>query len=127
MDKKFRESGSTNKRRYPRISSETRIWWRPVDVTVEARNYLVGMAENYSFGGVFLVTDEPLKKRNIIEIAFTVPDGPPVTVQAVVQWVRRFRKPSGVGVQFIEFKGVGERDFETLIKSLFDTSTGASA
>ena len=90
----------------------------------EARNYLVGLAENYSFGGVLLVTDEPLERGSFVEIGFSVPVGLPVSALAVVRWVRRFRKPSGLGLQFVEFDGIGDRDFDELIDSIFRRPPG---
>ena len=119
MDEQSPHPGSTDKRQYPRVPATTRIRWRPVDVSEETQDYLAGLAENYSFGGMFLVTDEPLKKGNLIEIAFSLPSGPPVTARALVQWVRRFRRPSGAGLKFVEFNGIGDRDFRALIESLF--------
>lgn len=97
MDEQFSHPGSKDKRQYPRVPAFTRIRWRPVDVSEETQDYLAGLAENYSFGGMFLVTDEPLQKGNLIEVAFNVSGGPPVTARALLQWVRRFRKPSGEG------------------------------
>ena len=119
MDKRSQQSNLKDKRRYLRVPSGTRIRWCSVDVSEEARNYLVGLAENYSFGGVFLVTDEPLERGSFVEIGFSVPVGPPVSALAVVRWVRRFRKLSGLGLQFIEFDGIGDRDFNELIDSIF--------
>ena len=119
MEDRSSHPDSKDKRRYPRVPSTTRIRWRPVDLSHEAQHYLAGLAENSSFGGMFLVTDEPLRKGTLIEIAFTVSDEPPITARALVQWVRRFRKPSGVGLKFVEFSGLGDREFQALIASVF--------
>jgi hypothetical protein len=121
MGKKYQQSMPEDKRRYPRLSSKIDVRWRRIDLPEETRSYIVGLAENYSFGGVFLVTDEPLTKGSVVELGFTVPDGAPLFARAVVRWIQRLKKPTGAGLQFIEFNGIGDRDFRSLMEMIFSS------
>ena len=89
-------------------------------VSLEARRYLSGLAENYSFSGKFLGTQKHLGKGDVVELSFRVPGGPPATARAVVRWAWRVRKPTGVGLEFIEFDRIGDWDFHVLVESIFD-------
>ncbi len=101
------------KRRFPRMATGVSVFYRGYRVDRPTRAYLEGVAQNVSLGGLFLVTDRPLPKGAVLELSFgrlhSEDAGNPIHAKAIVRWRRRWRKPHGVGIEFIEIDGV-ERD-----------------
>ncbi|HVT18191.1 MAG TPA: PilZ domain-containing protein [Thermoanaerobaculia bacterium] len=75
------------------------------------RRYLQGIAENVSLGGMFVATAHPLAPGTILRLQLFDPDEPPhaspLRARAVVRWRRVWREPRGMGIQFVEFAGLG--------------------
>lgn len=101
------------KRRFARIASDTSVFYRGYRVDRPTRAYLEGIARNVSLGGLFLLTERPPPKGVVLELSFGRPDSEhdnqPIHAKAIVRWRRKWRKPRGVGIEFIEIEGV-ERD-----------------
>jgi hypothetical protein len=55
-----------------------------------------------------------------LNFQFTDKEGEEVIIQAqaVVRWTQRFRKPKGMGLEFFEFNGLGDRNFEECLQYL---------
>ncbi|MGB0721447.1 MAG: PilZ domain-containing protein [Gammaproteobacteria bacterium] len=95
------------RRAHPRVRSALAIRFRADDVDAITSEYLGGVAANCSFGGIFLETDQLMPKGTIVKLEIQLDDDPPVQARAVVRRVQRWRKPHGMGVEFVEVEGIG--------------------
>jgi len=111
------------KRKYPRIATNVHVRFRNEFLSKEARDYLGGVAENLSLGGMFVSSDHLLSKGSIITLEFEIESEDKnvstINARAVVRWVRRWRSPRGMGIEFIEFQGVDNHTFAKWIEGLF--------
>ncbi len=103
-----------------RVATGVGVSYRVEQSDAASRKYLEGLVENYSLGGIFLVTDLPLDRGEVIRLQLVPADEAPVEILAVVRWVRRWKRPRGAGMEFVEFAGLGERDFPELLERLFE-------
>ncbi len=113
--------GEMEKRKYQRIATDVMVRFREQSVDDSTQEYLQGIAENCGLGGVFLATRHILPKGSIVSLLFTyIQDDREVQVRAkaVVRWTRRLRKPRGMGLEFFEFQGLGDRDFRQYLDRL---------
>jgi c-di-GMP-binding flagellar brake protein YcgR len=116
------------RRRYPRLSAGVRIFYRGEPLEPRERAYLEGVAEDLSLGGMFLATDRPLPVGSRVWLEFqpgVAPGEDPaqemaVRAQAVVRWRRRWRSPRGMGLEFVEFEGLGRHEFQAVIERLLE-------
>jgi PilZ domain-containing protein len=110
------------KRKFKRIASNVRVGFSKQQVDKETEEYFQGVAEDCGLSGMFLATDHLMPKGSVISLNFQFIDeeGEQVTIQAqaIVRWTQRFRKPKGMGLEFFEFNGLGDRDFEQCLKQL---------
>ena len=100
------------RRLYPRVRMGVRISYRPVDLAANARRYLAGIAEGLSLGGLFLPARQPFPEGSVVSLRFYPPEGAdprPLSAKAVVRWRRCWTRPRGMGLQFVEFEGLGAR------------------
>ncbi|HYO15563.1 MAG TPA: PilZ domain-containing protein [Thermoanaerobaculia bacterium] len=108
-----------NQREYPRLVAGVRVCYREISLRRPEREYLKGVAENVSLGGMFIATRRSLAPGAVVSLVFETGRGngtAPVKAKAVVCWRRRWRHPRGMGVRFIEFEGLGERRFESWVE-----------
>ena len=81
-----------------------------------------GIVENFSAGGMYISTEHPPSRGSSVILKFRIKANPkallPIQVRAVVRWVRQVTNPKGMGVEFVEFEGIDERDFEEWLSSL---------
>jgi uncharacterized protein (TIGR02266 family) len=94
--------GGVEQRRSPRVPLE-------VEVGIDTHtNFYVGFCENLSAGGLFVATFRLLPVGTEIALTFTLPDETPVSVNAVVRWIRDPHDlevrdvPPGMGLQFVD-------------------------
>lgn len=94
--------GAVENRKFTRVPLE-------VEVGLHTHtNFYTGFGENVSSGGLFVATYRLLALGTTVELTFTLPDGTPVRVQAVVRWLRdphdlEMREmPPGMGLEFGE-------------------------
>lgn len=113
-----------DRREYPRLPSEVnvRLYKAPVDRV--SQNYLAAIAENLGEHGVFIQTEYILPKGSIVYLEFDQEDHPgekePIRIKAIVRWVRRWRKPRGMGLLFIEFEGVAKSNLAEFLLKLYE-------
>jgi hypothetical protein len=113
--------GSEN-RRYPRVAPGVNF-----SVTVEHTNrgdreYYEGIIEDVSLGGMFIKIGHPFPKGSIVTILFESrikKDERPVTAKGLIRWTRKWKQPYGMGIDFIEFDGLGSTPFEEWFKKHF--------
>ncbi|HEY9421159.1 MAG TPA: PilZ domain-containing protein, partial [Thermoanaerobaculia bacterium] len=91
------------------------------------REYLEGVAENVSLGGMFIATRSPLKEGSLVTLSFLngVAGAPPVRAKALVCWRRRWSHPRGMGVRFLEFENLGPRGFDGWLQEVLAASPEA--
>ncbi len=112
---------SEEKRKFKRIASNVRVGFRKQQADRETEDYFQGVAEDCGLSGMFLTTEHLMSKGSIVSLSFQFDDkGETVTIQAqaVVRWTQRFRKPKGMGLEFFEFSGLGDRNFEECLQQL---------
>lgn len=116
-----------DRRKYPRVRTSVRVWFRKEHINGEARDYLLGIAGNCGLGGMFLQTDQLLSMDDIVHLKFEIETAPEtlstIRARTVVRWVRRLISPLGMGLEFIEFEGLGERTLAEWTELLFEEST----
>jgi hypothetical protein len=105
------------RRGYPRLAAGARVHYREVSLRRPERDYLKGVAENVSLGGMFIATRRPMAPGAVVSLVFETGNAL-VKAKAVVCWRRRWRGPRGMGVRFIEFEGLGGRRFESWMDGL---------
>jgi hypothetical protein len=110
------------KREFKRIASNVHIGFSKQQVDKETEEYFQGVAEDCGLSGMFLATDHLMPKGSVVSLKFQFRDanGEEVSIQAqaVVRWLQRFRRPKGMGLEFFEFNGLGDRDFEQCLQQL---------
>lgn len=115
-----------DKRRYRRMAAGTRVVYGGGPLDRRERDYLEGVADNVSLGGMFIATDHPMPEGSIVWLEFqprarageAAGDELPIRARAVVRWRSRWRKPRGMGIEFVEFEGLGERELSEIIERL---------
>jgi len=114
---------SQDKRKFPRVSVETGIRYRPIPADSSTVEYLEGVLENVGLGGVFIATEEPLPKGSLVEVEFRIAEQGKqcaIRAQALVQWDRRLFTPPGMGLQFVAFEGLGQQQLEVWLRKILD-------
>ncbi len=110
------------KRKFRRVASDVRVQFSRQAVAKETGDYFRGIAKDCSLGGMFLATPHVVPKGSVVLLSFQYVDeeGETVTIeaQAIVRWTRRFLKPKGMGLEFFEFHGLGDRDLEQCLDQL---------
>ncbi len=108
-----------SRREYPRAAADVRVSYLAESVTSGTREYLEGLAADIGIGGMFIATDHPLPKGSVASLEFrTGVDAKGVRARAMVRWVRRIGNPKGMGIEFIEFDGLGDVGLEKWIERL---------
>ncbi len=110
------------KRRFKRVASNVRVGFSKRQVDKETEEYFQGVAEDCGLSGMFLATEHLMPKGSVVSLNFQFDDGSgekiSIQAQAVVRWTQRFRKPKGMGLEFFEFNGLEDRNFEDCLKLL---------
>jgi hypothetical protein len=113
---------SNETRKYARLRPgvAVRFFGEPIDRTT--RQYLTGAAENCGLGGMFISTEYAFSKGSIVTLDFRIDSESrgltPVRAYGIVSLVQRKGGIRGMGIQFIEFEGLGDRIFSDWIKEV---------
>ena len=86
------------------------------------REYYEGLIEDVSLGGMFIVIARPFPKGSIVAIKFkskVKENDRPVTAKGLIRWTRKWKRPHGMGIDFIEFDGLGTTPYKEWFKSHF--------
>jgi uncharacterized protein (TIGR02266 family) len=97
-------------RRFRRLATGVRVRFRGTALRRSDREYLEGVAENVSLGGMFIATPRPPREGSLVTLEFDRPSAGgtrPVRAKALVCWRRRWRQTRGMGVRFLEFENLG--------------------
>jgi hypothetical protein len=88
----------------------------------EDREYYEALIEDVSLGGMFIEIARPFPKGSVVAIQFkskTGKDGRHVTAKGLVRWTRKWRRPHGMGIDFIEFEGLADTPAEEWCRKHF--------
>jgi c-di-GMP-binding flagellar brake protein YcgR len=103
------------RRKHVRIATNISIRFYKEDLDRKSRKKLSGIAENCSLGGMYLSTEDTFPEGSVLSLEFEIDSeesGPTVVkARAVVRWSRRWSAPRGMGLEFVEFEGPGNRSF----------------
>jgi hypothetical protein len=112
-------------RKYPRISPGVKYNVMAQHIDKDAQKYFKGVIEDIGLGGVFIKIDTPFPKGSMVTIQFDTnkEDGKqPVVARGLVRWTRKLMQPHGMGVDLVEFEGLGSDSFEEWFKKHFQLS-----
>jgi uncharacterized protein (TIGR02266 family) len=114
-------TSTTRGRKYPRYSISIKVTFKSQEQFIEE------YAKDISKGGIFVATDNPLPLESKIELILSLPDFNK-EIKIIGEVVHVFgseqaklldnKRVSGMGVQFLEFEGDGQKVLETYFKSL---------
>ena len=86
---------------------------------------IVAMIENISEGGMFICTDLPFVKNEILKIEVSIPDGKlnhMINCKVAVKWVRKANEEQnslpGIGLQFQGLDDISKEKIKNYISSL---------
>jgi c-di-GMP-binding flagellar brake protein YcgR len=121
-------TGREELRRYRRAAAGVRVFYHGEPAERRERAYLEGVAANLSLGGMFLEADEPLPPGALVWLEFQPGVGPGedpaeelvLRAKAVVRWRQRWRQPHGMGLEFVEFDGVGQHELKEMLERLLE-------
>ena len=86
------------------------------------QQYREGLVTNISVGGMYISTEHPSPSTSVIIVEFRLKSQTqsllPIQLRAVVRWVQQESSSRGMGIEFLEFEGIDERDFREWITSL---------
>jgi len=106
------------RRDYRSILPGTEVIYRATPVRPQDRRYLLGIAENLSFGGLFISTRQPFSVGTLVLLDLfpgAGVDRVPFSARAVVRWRQLWREPRGMGLQFLDFTNLAERPMPALL------------
>lgn len=86
------------------------------------REYYEVLIENVSHEGMFVEIGHPFPKGSLVVIQFQSKidkDEKPVTAKGLVRWTRKWRRPHGMGIDFIEFEGLADTPAEEWFRKHF--------
>lgn len=93
----------------------------------DARSY-EGVIRNCNATGMYISTDHPAPQGRIIAVTFWLRSrnqAPlPIRVRATVRWQYTISPPFGMGVKFLAFEGIDERDFIMWLSNLLGKKRG---
>jgi len=108
-------------RAFPRVAAAADVTFAALPMDRRSRRYLDSIARDVSLGGMFLVTGSTFRRGTVLQLSFVVPGDEtagPVRARAVVRWRRWWRRPRGMGVQFVEFEGLGREQLTEWLRRL---------
>jgi hypothetical protein len=111
------------RRQFPRLAAGARVRFHALPLHRSERDYLKGVAADVSLGGMFIASRHTFPVGTAISLEFHARaegGSTPVRARAVICWRRRWRRPRGMGVQFVEFEYLGQRRLETWLDTVLD-------
>lgn len=109
-------SSLEDRREFRRLAAGVRVRFNELSLRRPERDYLKGITADVSFGGMFIATRHTFPEGTPIALEFHVRSDAgslPVRARAVVCWRRRWLRPRGMGVRFVDFELLGQRRLES--------------
>lgn len=114
-------------RKYRRIASGVHVDFHLARADAATRDYYSGLIENYSFGGLFIASEVSMSVGDVVYLNIEPEGEAPFTARALVRWTRRWKRPRGAGIEFIEFDGLGDREVADVLRRLFESDDSPAA
>jgi c-di-GMP-binding flagellar brake protein YcgR len=116
-------SDEIDKRRFRRVAVGTRVAYSGEPLDPISRDYFESLTGNLSAGGMYLAAKVTFPPGTLLHLRFDAvggaQDDSPVRATAIVRWRRRFFAPRGMGIEFVEFEGLGKRQLEEWLATVF--------
>ncbi|HXO20034.1 MAG TPA: PilZ domain-containing protein [Thermoanaerobaculia bacterium] len=109
------------RRREERVPAGFPVYYRRLRLERASREYLTSRGGSTSLGGMFLPTPHPWRPGTTLLLElFLDPqdDASPVIATAVVRWTNRWSHPRGMGIEFLDFEGLGERSLDAWLQTV---------
>ncbi len=109
-------------RRYPRVSPRVNFSVMIQHIDKGGKEYYEGLIEDVSHVGMFVEIGHPFPKGSLVIIQFQSKIGKnekPITATGLVRWTRKWKRPHGMGIDFIEFEGLDGTPLEEWFKKHF--------
>jgi hypothetical protein len=110
---------------YRVLAQGVQVFYRCERATASEQDYLMGLAADMSLGGIFVAAQHPPRPGTVVRLhLYAGSDNDyltPLTAKAVVRWRRPWGRQRGMGIQFLEFDGLGKRGLESWMESLLRT------
>ncbi len=109
------------RRQFRRLAAGARVRYHEIELRRPEREYLRGIAEDVSLGGMFITARRPFPEGTpiVLELHARADSGSePVRARAVVCWRRRWLRPRGMGVRFVDFEHLGQRRLEAWLDTV---------
>jgi hypothetical protein len=112
---------------YRALAEGAQVFFRCEHAAPQEQRYLAGVADNVSLGGLFVSLRHPPAPGTVLRLhiyAGADPDmAEPLCAKAIVRWRRLWGKPRGMGVQFLELEGLGQRHLENWFSAVTDPAS----
>ncbi len=117
----LRRTTTTMGRKYPRYSTAIKVTFKSQEQFVQE------YTKDISKGGIFIATEKPLPVNSRVELIISIPNlsGEIKVIGEVVHTVtndntsvKTYDRVAGMGIQFIEFEGDGQKRLEQYFQSL---------
>lgn len=115
-------SEDKEKRRCERVSPRVNLFVMIHHIDKRDREYYEGLIEDVSHAGIFVEIDHPFPKGSLVTIQFQSKiekDERLVTAKGLVCWTQKWKRPHGMGINFIEFEGLKNTPLEEWFKKHF--------
>jgi c-di-GMP-binding flagellar brake protein YcgR len=116
---------------YRVLAQGVQVFYRCERATATEQRYLLGLAEDISLGGVFVAAQYPPRPGTVVRLHLYAGNDneylAPLTAKAVVRWRRPWGKERGMGIQFLELDGLGERRLESWMDGLLEADMQSGA
>lgn len=126
---------SFDKRKHPRIQVMMSVKYKVINETDEAATLLeqrkaltLGSSRNFSAEGLFLESEKPLQKGDILKIEVTLPREPkPVRAFSEVVWVSDYGVAEGKHGSGIYFMALRDEDADKIGRFVAEVLKGQAA
>lgn len=111
-----------DRRRHPRIAVNAFVRFYEQSVEKTMRRYRQGVVKNYSDGGLFVSTDNPLPQGTPITVEIPIESETAqikiLQIRGVVRWVYHLSGRWGMGIEFFGFTDSEHGDFTDWMSNL---------
>jgi len=117
------QDGGAERREFRRLAAGARVRYQAMSLRRTEREYLKGIAADVSLGGMFIASRHTFPVGTPVTLEFHARaegGSAPVRAHAVVCWRRRWLRPRGMGVRFVEFEFLGQRRLESWLDTVLE-------
>lgn len=113
---------------FRRLHQGVQVFYRPIPMGKHEQEYLSELALEKGFGGMFLPGKQPMAPGTVLHMVFHAPgsgdSARPVRARGMVFERRRWRRePTGMGILFLDFDGLGDGPLAVVLDRLLTPGT----